>query len=358
MDSKSVKKEHLTLLSEYRASVIKHPLLKNLFLELTLRCNEHCAHCGSSCGENGKSAELSADQYKKILDDVKRDFDISETELDITGGEPLLREDFFDIMDYANKLGYAWGMTSNGTLIDKETAKRLYECGMKTISVSIDGLESTHDILRGGKGAFAAAMKGVQALIDCGKFEHIQITTVVHHRNIGELPMMFEMLKDIDITSWRVINIEPIGRAKNHPELMLSPNEYRYLFDFIQEKRLAGYPVTYGCGHFLGLEYERQVRDWYFLCNAGLYTASITANGDIVACLDIERRPELVQGNILKDNLKDVWENKFEVFRTDLSGSNENCRQCEYCRFCRGGAYHSWDFDKNEPMVCFAGALF
>lgn len=121
---------------------------------------------------------------------------------------------------------------------------------------------------------------------------------------------------------------------------------------------MRGYPLTYGCSHFLGLEYERQVRDWYFLCNAGFYTASIMVNGDIAACLDIERKPELIQGNILKDNLKEVWENEFKMFRTDLSNLNEKCSKCKECDFCHGGAYHSWDYDKNEPMVCFKNILF
>ncbi|MGN0162621.1 MAG: radical SAM protein [Candidatus Ornithomonoglobus sp.] len=358
MNSYAVKTENLKLLAEYRKSIIKKPPLRNLFLELTLRCNEHCIHCGSRCGEFSNHTELSLEQYKKILDDVKQDFDISQIKLDITGGEPLLHKDFFEIMDYANRLGYIWGMTSNGTMINDDVAKKLYKCGMRTISISIDGLEDTHDRLRGRKGAFTSAMNGVEALIRYGKFEHIQITTVINHQNINELPLMFDMLRNIDITSWRIVNIEPMGRAKDHPELILTNEEYKYLFEFIIEKRMLGYPLTYGCSHFLGLEYERQVRDWYFLCNAGLYTASIMANGDIAACLDIERRPELIQGNILKDNFKDVWENRFEIFRNDLSNHNEKCSQCDKCQFCHGGSYHSWDYDKNEPIVCFKGILF
>ncbi len=358
MNQYDVKRKDLRQLSEYRKSIIHNPPLRNLFLELTLRCNEHCIHCGSQCGEFTDSFELSCGQYKKILEDVKRDFDISSIKLDITGGEPLLRNDFFEIMEYANQLGYLWGMTSNGTLITDETAKKLHACGMRTIAVSIDGLEHTHDKLRGRRGAFASAMNGISALIRCGDFGHIQITTVVNHQNIHELPLMFEMLDSVDITSWRIINIEPMGRAKEHPELILTKKEYQYLFHFIREKRMQGYPLTYGCSHFLGLEYERQVRDWYFLCNAGLYTASIRANGDIVACLDIEPRPEFIQGNILTDNLKDIWENRFEIFRNDLSDRNQKCRQCTECEFCHGGSYHSWDHDKNEPVICFKDILF
>ena len=358
MNPYDVKIQHMRQLAEYRRSIIDAPPLRNLFLELTLRCNERCIHCGSRCGEHDRVPELSLDQYRRILDDVKRDFGTESLELDITGGEPLLRRDFYDIMGYAHSLGFRWGMTSNATLIDDEAARKLHECGMKTISVSIDGLEQTHDRLRGMKGAFAGAMRGIHALINHGGFQAIQVTTVVNHGNFHELPELFELMCRMDIDSWRVINIEPIGRAKDNPDLMLAQGEYRQMFDFIREKRMEGYPVTYGCSHFLGVEYERQVRKWYFLCNAGIYTASIASNGDILACLDIERRPELVQGNILSDRLKDVWENEFKIFRSDLSDRSRKCRDCDSCEFCHGGAHHSWDYDRNEQQVCFKDILF
>ena len=358
MNPAQVKIIHMRQLAEYRRSIIGAPPLKNLFLELTLRCNERCIHCGSRCGEHDRVNELSKEQYRKILDDVKRDFGVKQVELDITGGEPLLRRDFFDIMSYANSLGFRWGMTSNATLINDDIAHRLHECGMKTISVSIDGLESTHDSLRGMNGAFSGAMRGIDALIRHGGFQSIQVTTVVNHRNFSELDELFNILCKIDIDSWRVINIEPIGRALDSPDLMLTKDEYRQMFDFIREKRLQGYPLTYGCSHYLGTEYERQVRQWYFLCNAGIYTASIASNGDILACLDIERRPELVQGNILRDSLKEIWQNKFKIFRGDLSDLNEKCRACDSCEFCHGGAHHSWDYDLNEQRVCFKDILF
>ena len=82
------------------------------------------------------------------------------------------------------------------------------------------------------------------------------------------------------------------------------------------------------------------------------------SNGDIAACLDIERRPETIQGNIRRDRLRDVWEERFGLFRHDLSDLNAECRSCGHARFCRGDAHHSWDYDRNRPMVCFKGMLF
>ena len=357
MLSVDMKRAHLGHMRDYRTTLMTEPKLRNLFLELTLRCNEHCLHCGSHCGDV-KSEELTVEQYRTFLEQVKEDMTTEGKMLCITGGEPLLRKEFFDIMGAAHELGFSWGMTSNATLIDDSVAKDLKRVGMGTISVSIDGLEETHDAFRRTPGGYKKAMSGIESLLRVGGFQNVQVTTVVTHQNIGQLDELYKILNEIDIDSWRVINMEPMGRAKQHPELLLTPDDYKTIFEFIRNKRIAGEPVTYGCSHYLGMEYEREVRDWYYLCTAGLYTASITANGDIIACLDIERRPEFVQGNVLKDRFSEVWKNKFQIFRRDLSDDNEVCSKCEHKDFCHGDAYHSWDFDNNKPLVCFKDILF
>lgn len=348
------KAKNLQALYEYRQKLRKSPLLKFLFLELTLRCNERCLHCGSSCGDV-TSSELSPKQYFEFLEKIKRDF-TDLPMLCITGGEPLLRRDFFDIMGYANKLGFNWGMTSNGTLITKDIARQLKETGMKTISVSIDGLEETHDNFRRTKGGFRKTIDGVKNLLE-QNFNSVQVTTVVTKKNISQLDALFELMFELDVDSWRILNIEPIGRACMLDGYALEAEDYRRMLDFIKDKRKSDFPVLYGCSHFLGLDYEREVRDWYFLCNAGIYTASIMSNGDIGACLDIERRPETIQGNILSDDFTDVWYNRFNIFRTSLSERNEKCSSCDSRSFCEGGSYHSWNYDENRQMICFKEIL-
>lgn len=349
--------KNMETLRVYREGLKKAPQLRHLFLELTLRCNEKCLHCGSNCGDV-KSEELTADQYGKFLAEVKGDMGTGGKMLCITGGEPLLRKDFFEIMEHAHKLGFSWGMTSNATLLTPDVAKDLKRVGMGTISVSIDGLEETHDTFRRTPGGWKKGMEGVENLLNEGGFKSVQITTVVTHKNIGELEELYKIFNDMDIDSWRVINIEPMGRAKQHPDYLLTKEDYRYMFEFIRSKRIAGEPVTYGCSHYLGMEFEHEVRDWYYICTAGTYIASIMANGDITACLDIERRPEFIQGNIIRDRFKDVWENKFQIFRRDLSDSNEKCSSCPECRYCHGDGYHCWDFDNNKPNLCFKDILF
>lgn len=355
---KKTKIAHMKQLAGYRDEELRRkPRLRSLFIEMTSRCNEHCIHCGSRCGDLPEKDALSAEEIKNFLDKVKRDFGTDGVSLCVTGGEPLLRKDFFDIMSYANELGFRWGMTSNATLITKEVAARLHKAGMKTISVSVDGLKENHEWFRQTTGSYDRTMDGIRNLVEEGGFQHVQITTVVHHRNINELPAMLKEFSGLNLQSWRVINIEPIGRAKEQPDLLLSPNEYRQMFEFIRSNRNHPVlPVTYGCSHFLGPELEREVREWYFLCNAGVYTASIMYNGDIGACLDIERRPELIQGNIRRDDFGEVWNNRFEIFRSDFRKQGK-CKDCKDYLYCAGDSFHTWDFDKNEPCICMRDIL-
>lgn len=363
-----LKKQHSEQLAAYRESLYAHPQLRQLFFELTLKCNEACFHCGSSCGA-ARPDGLAAEKYIEVLDEVKENFDISRTMLCITGGEPLLRPDFFDILGYADQIGYTWGMTSNATLITPSVARRLYETGMATISVSIDGLEKTHDSLRGLSGGYRLAMSGIENLLaerdrhrsekrKKRPFRAVQVTTVINHENIHELDRLFRIFEGMDIDSWRVIGLEPIGRALLRPELMLTPDDQRRLFSFIYEKRSEQMPVTYGCSHFVGFDYEHEVRDWYFLCNAGIYTASIMANGDVGACLDIERTPRTIQGNIFETSFTQIWKERFELFRQPLSGLCEDCKGCAYERYCAGGAHHSFDYENNRQRICLKGILF
>ncbi len=88
------------------------------------------------------------------------------------------------------------------------------------------------------------------------------------------------------------------------------------------------------------------------MCMTGLTVASILSNGDIYPCPNVERRKELVQGNIRKDSFVDVWENKFEEFRHKRLTVNKNCKKCSEYKFCRGDSFHTWDFDKNKPKFC------
>ncbi len=358
MNNNKMKLSHLDKQYKLRKKLFEQPVLKQLFFELTLNCNEHCFHCGSRCGEV-KADEMNPGEWKVILDQVKEDFDGSLPQINVTGGEPLLYPGFEEVMSYAHKLGFKWGMTSNAILITPEVSQMLKRCGMNTISVSIDGLPDTHDSIRGLKGAYDRAMEGIQNLIDLNFLDSIMVTTVVNHKTIKELEPLFEIMKDVDIDSWRVMGIEPIGRALDHPELLLTDEDHKNIMDFIRSKRADNYPVTYGCCHYLGLDLEREVRDWYFFCMAGITVASITVTGDVYSCLDIDRTQEgIIQGNIHQRRFSDIWYNEFKGFRYDRGADDEKCIDCKSRKYCMGGSFHTWDYNNKTQRLCLKNALF
>ena len=343
-----LKRAQLTSLAEHREALRKQPHLRWLFFELTNRCNLRCRHCGSSCSTTGQM--LSVRDVAQTLESVLPE----QPMICLTGGEPLLHPDFFEIAACVRDPGFHWGMTTNATLIDDATAQRLRRAGMSTVSVSLDGMEQSHDALRQKDGAWRLAVRGIRALQQAG-FEP-QVTTVLHRGNFGDLEPLYAFLCEMGITSWRPINVEPIGRACEAGDLLLAPEQMADLLAYIRDKRFdpqCRMEVTFGCSHYLGVEYERMVRDHYFLCGAGILTASVRSNGDICACLDIANRPELVQGNIHCDCFMDVWKNGFQAFRRDRTADCAKCADCAERVLCGGDATHTWDFEKNEPLLCY-----
>ena len=143
-----IKIKNLNKLYKYRQKLYKKPILANLFIEVTSRCNARCEHCGSNCENIILEEEISADSLKNTLLDISKHYNAKKILLNITGGEPLIRKDLFDIMEYANKLGYKWGMTSNGMLINDDIIKKMNQTNMETISISIDGMKQTHESFR------------------------------------------------------------------------------------------------------------------------------------------------------------------------------------------------------------------
>ncbi len=355
-----IKQRDMNRLAEYRDGLYAHPRLRYLFLELTDACNLSCLHCGSNaCPQNSRF--LDAEDAKRVMDEVAERYPAQGIMICLTGGEPLLHPDFFEIAAHAKKRGFSCGMTTNGMLIDASVAERLVACGMNSLSVSLDGLRDTHDWFRNRAGSFDKSVQGIRNLLNASSGRVIaQVTTVVHQKNLHQLEQMFEFVQDLGVDSWRVINLEPIGRALQHGALLLEPEQLRQLLRFIREKRYDArvrMDVTYGCSHYLTEEYERTVRDHYFICGSGIFVASILCNGDIYSCLDIERRPELVQGNIHADSFVDVWENRFREFRRDRTQDCEMCRRCADRRYCRGDAAHTWDYDRDQPLLCFRNLL-
>ncbi|MBQ4282691.1 MAG: radical SAM protein, partial [Lachnospira sp.] len=348
----NIKSENMKSLYRYREYLIKNPKLMYLFIELTDKCNLACLHCGSSCEQvNGQYIDTAL--LIEALETVAQDFEAGSIMICITGGEPMLHKDFFVIVEKVVELGFSWGMTTNGTLIDADNVKKLKALKLQSVTISLDGMEDMHEWLRNVTGCFERTLRAVDLLNKEGIL--VQITSVIHKNNLNELSKMYELMKELSVHSWRIINLEPIGRALDDKSLLLSYKEMIQLLDFIRDKRYSKdtkMDVCFGCSHYLSYEYEHEVRDNYFICGSGLYVASILCNGDIYSCLDIERRPELVQGNISRDRFSTVWFERFKEFRQDRT---QYCRQCSECKekmYCNGDSTHTWDFDNNRPMFC------
>jgi len=333
----------------------KHELTY-LFWEATLGCNLTCRHCGSRCApELAGRDDLPGGEVQRILREMAEDFDARKITIAVTGGEPLTRPDVFTVMKAARDLGFYWGMVTNATLITPRTIKEMERSGMGTVSVSIDGDERAHAVLRGSTQAFRQAMAGLRLLVkDAGFLECVQVTSVIGKHNIGILDELYGRFADLGVGEWRILMLDPIGRMQDpaNRELLLDGQELSRLLDFVAAKRPEdGMPVTFEESGFLGLKYEGAVRGHYFHCPAGINIASLLHDGAISACPSLDRR--MAEGDARRERFSEVWNGRFARYR-DREGTRRKgpCADCRWWRHCEGGSLHLWDWDKAEPRLC------
>ncbi len=332
-----------------------HPLTY-LFWETTLACNLACRHCGSRCSpEEARQKDLPGSEVKRVFHEIAEDFDANKITIAVTGGEPLTRKDVFDVMGDAVKLGYFWGMVTNAVLVDEKVVDKMEKAGMGTISVSIDGDAESHAFLRGSVENFDRAMKGLRCLIERAKFlECVQVTSVIHAKNLHLLETLYERFADMGVGEWRVLLADPIGRMLDpeNRELILGGDGIARLLDFVAEKRKGGrMPMTFEESGFLGLKYEGAVRGYYFHCPAGINIGGLMHDGKIGACPSIERH--MIEGDALTERFSKVWNERFLRYR-DREGHRRKgpCLKCKWWNHCEGGSLHLWDWDKNESRLC------
>jgi radical SAM protein with 4Fe4S-binding SPASM domain len=355
MIKKILKAGRQKLWTIHRDYLIDKHELKYLFWECTLNCNFKCKHCGSCAGSNRIAETLLAEDAKKVFFDVANKYDSSKITIAVTGGEPLMRQDLFEVMTYASSLGFRWGMVTNGSLVSEQIAEKMKNSGMKTIDVSIDGLESVHDEFRNYRGSYQKAIDVVKILSSKNFLKPLRITTTVHRKNINQLEEMYDTFSKTGAHNWRLLNVDPIGRGIDNNEILLNKIEVTKLLDFIKKKRTekSKLGVSFGCAHFLGDEYEDEIRSSFFYCATGNNIGSILHNGDIFVCPNVPRVKELIQGNVKKDSFTEVWENKFDFFKNKKRMSCEMCQKCDSWEECLGGSLHSWNFEKKKPKICY-----
>lgn len=352
MLNKILKLGEMAVLAKQKEKEMKSHALKCLFWETTLTCNARCKHCGSYAETKKYKDQLTTEEIKKVFKEIAEDFPVKNIYLNVTGGEPLVRKDLFEVMDYAaNDLHFKWGMTTNGILLNEQNIENLKRTNIDTISISIDGLEETHDDFRGVKGSYKKIIENIKKLKEANFLNCLMVTTVVNKENMHELEDLYKILENLGIDLWRLLDMDPIGRANDNKDLLLSKKEIQYMLDFIKQKRKEkGHMyVKYGCSGFLGLDYEKEVKHQYSCCLTGINIGSILYNGDIFVCPNVPRNEKTIQGNVRNNRFKDIWDNKFEIYR------NKETRKCQDCKnwdICLGGAFHTWNLEENKPNRC------
>jgi radical SAM enzyme (rSAM/lipoprotein system) len=323
--------------------------LRYLFWECTQRCNLNCLHCGSDCIADPEVRDMPFDDFLKAILPLKNVYDPNSIQIVITGGEPLLRADLPACGISLRKLGFRWGIVTNGWAYTPEKHAALLSAGMGSLTLSLDGFEESHNWLRSNNKSFERALQALDLIVSSPNLNY-DIVTCVHSKNFNELQEFRDFLISKKVKAWRLFTIAPVGRAADNPDLQLSNQQLQELMEFIaQSRKDKQMDVKFSCESYVG-RYERKVRDDYFFCRAGIHIASILIDGSVSACPNINRH--FIQGNIYQDSFLDIWENRFEIMRKRSWTKTGNCLNCRDYKHCEGGAMHMWTEQKEGNLGC------
>ncbi|MBL7106642.1 MAG: radical SAM protein [Phycisphaerae bacterium] len=312
--------------------------------ELTSRCNLNCAHCHVG-NENSRYNELSTEQVKGILDGLA---EVSDFKLIVfSGGEPMLREDIYEILFYAKQLGLYPMLATNATLIDKEAAKALKQNGMLGIATSIDSVcPEKHNSYRGSKKAFEGVIAGIKNIRSEGLY--IQVNITVSKYNTDELEEILMLADELGAHVVLLYQFIPTGKGVEIADSALDSQEFYEVIKRLHHVQSRISPVVIPVGlpeYFVYLSKKLSLPRWisrfvYKGCTAGgrgmFY---IKPNGDLWPCPLL---PVKI-GNVLKNSPKDIWEKNEDILklknRKNLKGACGNCEHQEICGGCRARAY-------------------
>lgn len=342
------KKLGLEVARKIRLNIKQLRPLNQLFWECTLRCNISCKHCGSDCKVSSGHKDMPAADFLRVIDSITPHINPNQTNIIISGGEPLVRKDLEYVGLELYRRGYPWGFVSNGLYLTRKRLDSLMAAGLHAITISLDGFKEDHNWLRGHPKSFERAFEAIKMLVHEPELKW-DVVTCVNKRNYPYLNKLKEELYKIGVREWRTFTIFPVGRAAEYPEFQLNDEEFTGLMEFIKATRQEGkIRLSYGCEGFLG-KYESEVRDHFYTCNAGVSVASILADGSISACPSI--RSNFHQGNIYKDDFMDVWNNKFQVFRDREWMRKDECADCKLFRYCEGNGMHLRN-EEGKLLLC------
>ena len=331
-----------------RTTLAEHPL-RQLFWECTLRCDLKCRHCGSDCKTLSEQTDMPLQDFLGVLDSVARRCDPHKVFVVVSGGEPLMRRDLEVCGRAIYERGFPWGMVTNALHLTPERYRGLLRAGMHSMTISLDGLEEDHNWMRGNPQSFQMVSQAIDLLAATPDFT-FDIVTCVTQRNYEKLDEIGDFLISKGVGRWRLFTVFPVGRAAYDPMMRLTGEEFRSVFEYIKCTRKEGrIRADYGCEGFLG-NYEGEVRNRLFSCQAGVTVGSVLCDGSISACTSL--RANYHQGNIYQgDDFMDVWENRYAAYRNREWMRTGDCASCSYWRYCQGNGMHLRD-DDGQLLLC------
>jgi heme b synthase len=336
--------------------------------EITRRCNLKCVHCRSSSElEVLGHPDFSFDEAMRVLDDIHS---YADPVMVLSGGEPLLRHDVFDIASYGTGLGMRMCLATNGTLVNQEVCGKIKESGIKMVSLSLDGASAeVHDNFRNQKGAFDGTMNAIRL------FNENDIPFLVNSsftvRNKDEAPRIYELVKKLNATAWYLFMIVPTGRGEEIMAELIPEEEYEQMLDwhYDMEKGEDEVLVRPTCApQYYRMVLQRAKKEGERFkrrtlkfstggskgCLAGQLICLIDVDGKVLPCSYFPKSA----GNIREQSFKDIWENSqlFLELR-DFKSYKGNCGKCEYvnvCGGCRARAYAmTGDYMEQEPFCSY-----
>lgn len=319
-----------------------HPLY--VVWEITLACDLGCRHCGSRAGP-AREGELSTEE---CLDVVRQYAEMGIREITLIGGEAYLREDWDVIAKAITDAGMACGITTGARNLTPERLSRAVDAGLKTISVSLDGLERTHDAQRGVRGAWRAAVDASERIAKTPI--HLATNTQINRLSMPELPALATLLGGLGSRAWQIQLTVPMGHGADRPDLLLQPWELLELYPLlvhIKESRLDPRGVQLYPGNNIGYfsPYESRLRyrgdrgaHWAG-CAAGKWCLGMEADGKIKGCPSLPS--DVYTGGFTREvKIADAVANASQInhiknrTRADLWGY---CASCYYADVCKAG---------------------
>lgn len=313
--------------------------------ELTLKCNLACGHCGSRAGDK-RVEELSREE---ALDLVRQLAEAGIQEVTIEGGEAFLRPDWLDIARAITAHGMRCTMTTGGYGLSRETARKMKEAGIAHVSVSVDGLEATHDRIRGRRGSYRFCFQTL------GHFREVGLAfsanTQINRLSAPELPELYERLREAGIRAWQIQLTSPMGNGADNAWMLLQPAELPDLYRMLarialrarEEGKVAVVPAN-DIGYFGPYDdilFSAGAGKVWSGCNAGLSVLGIHADGGIKGCPTLPS--EYIGGNIRRQPLSEILETRELTFNV-AAGTEQGtahmwgyCAGCRYAEACRGG---------------------